>query len=124
MCLLVVTLSLFYKFNLYDIYQGTIIKTDDNNYLYLLVDENFYNLKNRNYLIINKKEYKCHLSEFSDNYYLVDNKKYWNAKYECNLPDEINVHNSQVKVMIHKRKTTLGKELVLKVKEATNNERK
>ena len=123
MIVLILALLLFYKFNIYDIYQGTITKTEEENYLYLLVDEQFNNVKNRNYLIIDKKEYSCHLLEFSDNYYLVNNSKYWDAKYECELPDEININKNNVRVSIFRRKTTLGKELFLKVRGAINNAR-
>ena len=116
-------LVFFYKFNLYDIYQGKIIKQEQDNHIELIVDEEFYNIRNRNYLIIDKKEYKCHLLDFSDNYYLINNKKYWNAKYECDLPEDLNINNNILSIYILKRETTIGKELYLKIKEEIKHAR-
>lgn len=118
-----VVISCFYKYTLYNIYYGKIINVDKDNYLYLEVDEDFISIKNRNHLEINDDDYNCHLIDLSDKYYILNNKKYWNVSYECDLPEELNVNENLVKVRIDKRKTTLLKEIILKVRKGLNNER-
>lgn len=117
------SIAFFYQYDIYDYYFGKIINTEEENYVYLTVDENYILSKNRNYLTINEKDYKCKLSSFNDNYYIMSNKKNWTVMYECDLPEEINVNNSIIQIKINKRKTTLYKEFKRKFKEVMKNAR-
>lgn len=111
----------FYEYNISDIYYAKVVKNDDENYLYFSVDQSFVSMKNRNYLEINGDEYKCHFSSFSDNYYLIDNKKIWEVYFDCELPDELNINDNLVEIRIEKRKTTLFKEMVNKLRKELKN---
>lgn len=116
-------IAFFYEYELYDYYYGKITNIDEENYISLTVDENYISSKNRNYLTINEVDYKCKLSSFSDDYYLISNIKYWNVIYECELPEKLNVNNSIIQVKINKRSTTIFKELKRKAKEVIKNAR-
>ena len=113
---LLIMISCFYKYTLVDIYYGKIINNDDSNYIMLEVDEEFILRKKRNYLNINNEDYKCQLVDSSDKYYILNDKKYFNISYECEIPEEINVNNNIVKVKIDKRKTTILNELIIKIR--------
>lgn len=117
-----VLIACFYKYSLYDIYYGKVIINNEENYILLEVDENFILKKNRNFLNINNEDYKCELVDFSDKYYIFNEKKYWNVSYECEIPEEINVNNNIVKVKIDKRKTTLLKEIIIKIRKGQKND--
>lgn len=118
-----VLISCFYKYTISNIYYAKIVNTDEENYLYMEVDEEFISLKNRNYIEINGEDYSCHLLDFSDKYYILNDKKYWGVSYECEIPEELNVNDNLVKVKIDKRKTTLLKEIILKVRKELKHER-
>ena len=105
-----------YKYNISNFYYAKVVNTDEDNYISVDVDEEFIELKNRNYLVINNDEVKCHLISFSDNYFLENSQKHWIVNYECNLSDDINVNNNLVEVEVEKRKTTLFKELCSKIR--------
>ena len=106
----------FYEYDVSSIYYAKVVKNDDDNYLYFSVDQSFISMKNRNYLEINGDEYKCHLSSFSDNYYLIDNKKVWEVYFDCELPEEVNINDNLVEIRVEKRRTTLFKEIVNKLR--------
>lgn len=106
----------FYKYDISNIYYAHVVNNDEDNYLYFSADESFISMKNRNYLEINNKEYKCHLSSFSDNYYLINSEKIWEVYFDCELPDELNVNNNLVEVRVEKRRTTLFEELLNKLR--------
>lgn len=106
----------FYKYDISNIYYARVINNDDENYIHFSVDESFISMKNRNYLEINNKEYKCHLSSFSDNYYLVNSEKIWEVYFDCELPDELNINDNLIEVRVEKRRTTLFKELIMKLR--------
>ena len=111
----------FYEYDISNIYYAKVLNNGDENYLYFSVDQSFISMKNRNYLEINGDEYKCHLSSFSDNYYLINNKKIWEVYFDCELPDELNVNDNLVEVRVEKRKTTLFKEMVNKLGKELKN---
>ena len=111
----------FYEYDISNIYYAKVLNNGDENYLYFSVDQSFISMKNRNYLEINGDEYKCHLSSFSDNYYLINNKKIWEVYFDCELPDELNVNDNLVEVRVEKRKTTLFKEMVNKLRKELKN---
>lgn len=111
----------FYEYNISDIYYAKVVKNDDENYLYFSVDQSFISMKNRNYLEINGDEYKCHFSSFSDNYYLIDNKKIWEVYFDCELPNELNINDNLVEIRLEKRRTTLFKEMVNKLRKELKN---
>lgn len=111
----------FYEYNISDIYYAKVVKNDDENYLYFSVDQSFISMKNRNYLEINGDEYKCHFSSFSDSYYLIDNKKIWEVYFDCELPNELNINDNLVEIRIEKRRTTLFKEMVNKLRKELKN---
>ena len=121
--ILFLALIFFYKYHIEDIYYSNVVKTEEENYIVLNVDEKFINIKNRNYLQINDEDYKCHLISFSDNYYVFNDKKYWEVRYECDIPEELNLNNNIVKVKINYRKTTLFKEFVTKIRKEVQNAR-
>ena len=108
--------SCTYKFNVFNIYYGKVYKEDDDTYLIMNVDSDFVNLSKRNYLEVNDKSVKCHLESFSDNYVIYNNKKYWEATYSCELPEELDVNNNILEIKVDKRNTTLFNELIRKVK--------
>jgi hypothetical protein len=54
---------------------------------------------------------------------MIDKKKYYDAKYECELPDSLNINNNIIDIYILKRKTTIGNEIVMKIKEVIKNAR-
>ncbi len=119
-------LIFFYKYNIQNIYYARVEKNDeedDKSYIVLNVDEEFIEMKNRNYLEINNIEYKCHLLSFSNNYFLYNDKKYWEVRYECELPEELNFNSNILKVKLNYRKTTLFKELKNKVRKGLKNAR-
>lgn len=105
-----------YHFKISNIYYAKVFNTEESNYISIDVDEDFISIKNRNYLNIDDEDYKCHLKSFSDNYYIINSQKHWVAKFECDLPDDINVNGNLVEVKVEKRKTTLFKELTTKIR--------
>ncbi len=113
----------FYQYDISNIYYAHVVNNDDDNYLYFTVDESFISMKNRNYLEINGRDYKCHLSSFSDNYYLVNSKKIWEVYFDCELPEELNINDNLVEVRVEKRRTTLFKELMNKLRKEIKNGR-
>jgi len=116
-------ISCLYEFNIFNIYYAKVINNDENNYVYLQVDQDFLNVKNRNYLNIYDEDIKCNLLEFSDNYYIVDSKKIWEVSYKCDLPEETNIDGNIIKVKVQMRKTTLFKELLKKIRRKFENAR-
>ena len=121
-CFILCLISCLYEFKIFNIYYAKIINNDDN-YVYMQVDEDFMSIKNRNYLNIYGEDTKCNLVEFSDNYHILDSKKYWEVTYKCELPDEINIDGNIIKVQVQMRKTTLFKELVKKIRRKFQNAR-
>ena len=89
----------------------------------MTVDSDFISIRNRNYLEIDGKETKCKLKMFSDKYFYLNQKKYWDVTYRCELDEELNVNDNVIEVRVDKRKTTLFKELVSKIKKGVKNAR-
>ena len=116
-------ISCLYKFNIFNIYYAKVVNNDENNYMYMQVDENFINVKNRNRLIINDEDTKCNLVDVSDRYYVLNSKKYWEVAYKCELPEEINVDQNIIKVRVQMRKTTIFKELLRSLRRKFENAR-
>lgn len=121
-CFIFCLISCFYEFNIFNVYYAKVINNDEN-YVYMQVDEEFMNVKNRNYLNIYDEDTKCNLVGFSDNYYFLDSKKYWEVSYKCELPEEINIDGNIIKVQVQMRKTTLFKELLKKIRGKFENAR-
>lgn len=121
--ILFLLLSVFYKYEIFNIYYGKVYKQDDESYLILNVDSDFINVSKRNYLEINNEIVKCHLKSFSDNYVIYNNKKYWEVTYECELPEELNVNNNMLEIKINRRETTLFNEFLSKMKWGIKNGR-
>lgn len=113
----------FYKFETSVIYYGKVINVEEDNYISMAVDEEFINLKNRNYLTINNKECKCHLRSMSDNYYILNGLKYWEAIFDCEIADEININDNIIEVKIEKEKQTLFDKIVFKIRKGLKNGR-
>lgn len=122
-CFMFCLISCFYEYSIFNIYYAKVINNEESNYIYIQVDEEFVSLKNRNYLEINGEISKCHLDSFSDDYYVLNSKKYWEASYECELPDDLNVNDNLIEVRVEKRKTTLFKELIRKIRKELKNAR-
>ena len=112
-----------YKYTKYNIYYGKVVNIEDNNYIYMTVDSDFIDEKNRNYLEINDKEYKCHLRSVSDNYYVYNSTKYWEVTFNCDLPEEININDNLIEIKMSSNKTTLFKEIIKKIKKGLKNAR-
>lgn len=121
--LLFCLIAFFYKYSISNIYYAKVINTEDENYITINVDQDFISMKNRNYLKIGDDEYKCHLISSSDNYYIMNSKKYWQVNYDCDLPDELNINDSLIEVHIEMRETTLFKELIRKIRKEIKNGR-
>lgn len=105
-------IACFYEYTIFNIYYSKVVESDENSYVHITVDESFISSKNRNYLTLNNIDCKCHLNSLSDNYYLINNEKFWEAIYECEIPEELDIDNNILEVKINKRKTTLFKELI------------
>ena len=116
-------ISILYKYEEFNIYFAKVINNDEENYISIAVDEEFIDLKNRNYLEINDDIYKCHLISMTDNFYIYNDSKYWDALYECNLPDELNVNNNVLKVKVDKNTTTIFEKIIEKIRRGINNGR-
>ena len=121
--LLLLLIIFFYKYTIFNIYYAKVIKSKEENYIYMTVDSDYISLKNRNYLEIDGEEYKCKLKTFSDNYYYIGTKKYWDATYKCDLPSEINVNDNLIEVRVERRRTTLFNEILEKIKKGVKNAR-
>lgn len=116
------SISLFYKFKLYSIYNGKVIKNEKDNYIELNVDDSFFKYKNRNYYIINEKKYRCHINEIADSYYISE-KKYYSVKINCDISKDININNSIVEIKVDEGKVTLFEVFVKKIKKGIKNAR-
>ena len=121
--LLLLTIAIFYKFEIFNIYYAKVIRDEDNSYVVFNADEDFINMRNRNFLVINEKDTRCHLIDFSDNYIVYENNKYWEVSYTCELPDELNINDNIVKIRLDKGKTTLFKMFIKKLKRGIENAR-
>lgn len=121
--MLLITLSVFYKFELFTIYHAKVVKDDQDNYISVLVDNEFLKVKNRNYLEINDKEIKCHLIDVSNNYVIINNLKYWQVNYECELSDEININNNLLEIKIREKKQSLFQYILKKIRKEHENAR-
>ena len=121
--LLLLTIAIFYKFEIFNIYYAKVIRDEDNSYVVFNADEDFINMRNRNFLVINEKDTRCHLIDFSDNYTVYENNKYWEVSYTCELPDELNINDNIVKIRLDKGKTTLFKMFIKKLKRGIENAR-
>lgn len=116
-------IGLKYKYSIFNIYYAKVIKNENENYVYMNVDSEFIDFKNRNYLEIDDKEYKCHLRSISDNYYIFNGKKYWDVTFNCDLPNELNVNDNLIEIKMERRKTTLLKEIFNKIRKGMKNAR-
>ena len=114
---------IFYKYTIFNIYYGKVVNTKEENSLYIAVDSDFVEMKNRNYLNISGEDYKCKLKKFNDKYYYIGTKKYWDVIYNCEIPSEINVNDNLIEVKVIKRKTTIFKEILAKIKKGVKNAR-
>lgn len=121
--LLLISLSLFYKFELFTIYHAKVINTDEENYISVLVDNEFLKSKKRNYLEINNEECKCHLIDSSNNYIIINNLKYWQLNYECELSIENNINNNLLEVKIRNDKQSLFQYILEKIRKESENAR-
>ena len=108
---LFIFISLFYRYETYD------------NYLTFTVGEDFISKKNRNYLIINDEDIKCHLLKMSDNYYLIDGSKYWDVFFECELGQELNFNSNVLEVKIDNGSTTLYQYFIAKLRKVVKSGR-
>ena len=79
--ILFLIISIFYKYTVFNIYYAKVENIKEDNYIYMTVDSEYVDIRNRNYLEIDGKEYKCKLKSFSDNYYYVGTNKYWDVTY-------------------------------------------
>lgn len=122
-CFIFCLISCFYEFNISNVYYAKIINNEEKNIVYMQVDDSFINIKNRNYLRINDEEIKCNLVDFSDKYFVLNSKKYWEVSYKCELSDEINIDGNIIKVEVQMRKTTLFKEIIRSLRRKFENER-
>ncbi len=114
---------LFYNYETYNVYYAKVVKNDEENYISMSVDETFIELQNRNFLEINSEEYKCHLMSMSDNYYLLNEHKYWQTTFECELPEQLNINENVIEVKVDKGKTTLFKQIINKIRKGMKNGR-
>ena len=57
--IVLISISLFYKFNVFNMYYAKVIKNKNENYIYMTIDSDFVSLRNRNYLEIDGEERKC-----------------------------------------------------------------
>lgn len=115
-------ITFFYKFRLFSIYTGKIVKNEKDNYIELNVDDSFLKYKNRNYYIINDKKSRCHIKEIVDSYY-VNDKKYYNVKINCDLNKEININNSILDIKVDEGKVTLFQVFTKKIKKGIKDAR-
>lgn len=115
-------ITFFYKFRLFSIYTGKIVKNEKDNYIELNVDDSFLKYKNRNYYIINDKKSRCHIKEIVDSYY-VNDKKYYNVKINCDLNKEININNSILDIKVDEGKVTLFEVFTKKIKKGIKDAR-
>ena len=105
--ILLLLISLFYRFKSYDIYYAKVVKNEEDSYIQFTVNEDFLKKKNRNYLIINDEEVHCQLIKMSDNYYLINASKYWEAFFDCKLEKELNFDSNVLEVKIDNGDITL-----------------
>ncbi len=120
---LFIFISLFYRYETYDIYYGKVVNDTEDNYLTFTVGEDFISKKNRNYLIINDEDIKCHLLKMSDNYYLIDGSKYWDVFFECELGQELNFNSNVLEVKIDNGSTTLYQYFIAKLRKVVKSGR-
>lgn len=117
------SLSVFYKFELFTIYHAKVINNEEENYISVLVDNEFLKRKQRNYLEINNEECKCHLIDSSNNYVIINNLKYWQVDYECELSDENNINNNLLEIKIRNDKQSLFQYVLKKLRKESENAR-
>ncbi len=121
--ILLLSMCVFYKFELFTIYHAKVVNSEEENYISVLVDNEFLKSKKRNYLEINGEERKCHLIDSSNNYVIINNSKYWQVNYECELSEESNVNNNILEVKIRYDKKSLFQYILEKVRKEHENAR-
>ena len=93
----------------YKWYEYTLVKSDGYK---LVVDENYFPIKNK-YLYYNHKKYSYSVVSISD-YYIINNKKYYDVNIDVKIDDKErkNIFN----IFIIKNKTTLLSDFIKKIK--------
>lgn len=121
--MMLMTLCVFYKFESFAIYHAQVINTEEDNYIILLADNEFLKSKRRNYLEINDKESKCSLIDADNNYVIINNSKYWQVNYECELSDDDNINNNLLEIKIRYDKQSLFQYILQKIRKEHENAR-
>ena len=106
--LIFLNISMNYKYKKYDKYLGYVKKINEDFSLVLYVKDvsDIY----RYSLLVEKVKYDFSIYSISEDYYIVDNQKYYEVILNVKLGDELLIENNIVDVVFEKYSTTLYNE--------------
>lgn len=110
-------ISLFYNYNKYLYYFGTVIVDSENYYIKLYIEKDKIPNFSNNELIVNEVKTKYQIMNISENYYLTELKKeVYEVQIRCLLDDEVVINNNLVELRFKVPKTTMMQEIIKKIK--------
>ena len=106
--ILTLVIAIFYKYDIYDNYVG-YVDLGSNYKLRVIVDNN-YQLKKSYSLYVDDKKYEYKIVD------IIQDLEYKSILIDCNLKSDLLVQNNIVPVRILRRRTTLMKEFIKRMK--------
>lgn len=109
--------SIFYKYNRYTNYIGTIVKEDEQYYVKLFIEENKIITFSDSKLLINSKVVEYQIETISKNYYLNEHsEKMYEVSLRCVLPQNLIIANNLVQLRFESLKTTIMHNVIENIK--------
>ena len=110
--ILTLVISIFYKYNIYDNYVGYVNLGSD--YRLRVIVDNNYQVKKSYLLYVDNRKYEYKIVD------IIHEENYKSILIDCNLKSYLLVQNNVVPVRFLKRRTTLMKEFIKRMKKGLN----
>lgn len=104
--IIIFIIILFIPYHRYDRYMSYV----NNNQLVIIVDNNYFNDKNKE-LYIDGKKYNYKIEKISDKY-IENSQVYYEIFVSIELPKKLNINNNVIEVAYRSSQTNLLKEII------------
>lgn len=112
MLIVIVSISLFYEYKIFSIYQGIIKNINDNYYLTIYLTDNELVKFNQKKIYINKKQVSKKIIDISEDYEITELGKFRLITLDTEIKNKDKINNNIIEVQIYERKTTIMKEII------------
>lgn len=111
------SLSIFYRYNKYLNYIGTIVEEDTQYYIKIFIEEDKLVAFSNNILLIDNKEIEYKVKNISKNYYLTPQSvKMHEVVLKCKLNQQLMIDNNMVQLRFKMPQTTAMHDFIENIK--------